>query len=60
MRSVINTSWQIRRLEQSDVHQILDIVSSVRREYGLATRVTSLLEPSDYAILRSRDGTGTL
>ena len=44
-------SWQIRRLQQSDVHQLLDLISGVRREYGLATRVASLLESNDYAIL---------
>lgn len=46
-----SNSWQIRRLQQSDVHQLLAIISSVRRDFGLATRVDSLLEPNDYAIL---------
>jgi putative acetyltransferase len=46
-----NDSWQIRRLQQSDVHQLLGLISSVRREYGLAARVASLLESNDYAIL---------
>jgi glycerol kinase len=51
MRFVNNDSWQIRRLQQSDVHQLLELISGVRREFGLATRVASLLEPNDYAIL---------
>jgi putative acetyltransferase len=51
MRFVNNDSLQIRRLQQSDVHQLLDLISGVRREFGLATRVASLLEPNDYAIL---------
>ena len=46
-----NDSWQIRRLQQADVHQLLDLISGVRREFGLQARVASLLEPSDYAIL---------
>ena len=44
-------SWQIRRLQQSDVHQLLTLISDVRREFGLATRVASILEPNDFAIL---------
>ena len=52
MRSVkSNHSWQIRRLDQVDVPQLLELISEVRREYGLATRVSSLLEPNDYAVL---------
>ena len=52
MRSVItDDAWQIRRLQPPDVHQLLDLISGVRREFALATRVTSLLEPNDYAIL---------
>jgi putative acetyltransferase len=52
MRSVTNNdSWQIRRLQQADVHQLLDLIGGVRREFGLEGRVASLLEPSDYAIL---------
>jgi putative acetyltransferase len=52
MRPVQRTNpWQIRRLQQSDVHQLLDIISGVRREFGLATRVAALLEPNDYALL---------
>ena len=52
MRSVIsNHSWQIRRLIRSDVPQLLELIGGVRREFGLAARVTSLLEPNDYAIL---------
>jgi putative acetyltransferase len=48
---VTNQSWQIRRLQQSDVPQLLDIISGVRRDFGLATRVESLLELGDHAIL---------
>jgi hypothetical protein len=51
MRSVQGTNrWQIRGLQQPDVHQLLDVISSVRREFGLASRVAALLEPSDYAL----------
>jgi putative acetyltransferase len=45
-----NDSWQIRRLQQADVHQLLALISGVRKEFGLTTRVASLLEPNDYAI----------
>ena len=38
-------------LDQADVPQLLELISEVRREYGLATRVRSLLEPNDYAVL---------
>ena len=52
MRSVISThSWQIRRLRQLDVPQLLELIRGARQEFGLATRVASLLEPNDYAIL---------
>jgi putative acetyltransferase len=51
MRFVTSSSWKIRRLQQSDVRQLLDIISGVRGDFGLATRVDSLLEPNDYAIL---------
>jgi putative acetyltransferase len=42
--------WQIRRLQLDDVYQLLEVIRSVRHEFGLASRVTALLEPSDYAI----------
>jgi hypothetical protein len=29
----------------------LELIGGVRREFGLAARVTSVLEPNDYAIL---------
>jgi putative acetyltransferase len=51
MRFVKNDSWQIRRLQQSDVPQLLEVIGGARREFGLATRVASLLEPNDYALL---------
>lgn len=52
MRSVDRVnSWQVRRLRYDDVHQLLETIRSVRKEFGLANRVTALLEPSDYAIL---------
>jgi putative acetyltransferase len=41
----------IRRLEAEDVSAILEIISACRREYGLESRVDSILEPTDYAIL---------
>ena len=43
-------SWQIRRLQQSDLYQLLGIISGVRKEFGLASRVAALLEPNDYAL----------
>lgn len=43
--------WQIRRLELPDLHELLGIISNVRREYGLANQVTDLLEPRDYALI---------
>jgi putative acetyltransferase len=46
-----NDSWQIRRLQQSDADQVVDLIGGVRREFGLASRVASILEPNDYAIL---------
>jgi putative acetyltransferase len=52
MRTVQRTNpWRIRRLQQSDVHQLLDIISGVRREFGLASRVAALLEADDYALI---------
>src|SRR5580658_678263 len=52
MRCMHNTKpRQIRRLHHSDVPELLDLISSVRQEFGLADRVAALLEPSDYAIL---------
>jgi putative acetyltransferase len=52
MQCMSNQSpWQIRRLQQPDVHELLDIISSERREHGVANRVTDLLEPRDYALL---------
>jgi putative acetyltransferase len=47
---VQRTNWQIQRLQQSDVHELLDIIRGVRQEFGLARRVAALLEPNDYAI----------
>src|SRR5579862_3792463 len=52
MRSVTSDHlWHIRRLDQADVPQLLELISEVRREFGLAARVKSLLEPNDYALL---------
>jgi putative acetyltransferase len=42
---------EIRRLQPDDVHQLLELIKSVRREFGLSRRVSELLEPSDYAVL---------
>ncbi len=50
MRSVHITNFQIRRLQQGDVHQLLELIRGIRQEFGLAGRVTTLLEPSDYAL----------
>jgi putative acetyltransferase len=44
-------AFQIRRLQPDDVHQLLELIKSVRREFGLSSRVTELLEPRDYAVL---------
>ena len=41
----------IRRLQHDDVHQLLELIKSVRQEFGLSNRVSTLLEPSDYAVL---------
>jgi len=46
-----NDYWQIRRLQQTDVWELLEVISGVRRELGIATHVASLLEPNDYAML---------
>jgi putative acetyltransferase len=52
MRSVRRTNpWLIRRLQQSDVHELLGIIRGVRQEFGLARRVAALLEPNDYALI---------
>ena len=40
----------VRRLQQSDVHAVLEIISASRREYGLESRVAALLEPSEYRL----------
>jgi putative acetyltransferase len=52
MRSVQRRKpWQIRRLQQSDLHELLGIIRGVRQEFGLTRRVAALLEPSDYALI---------
>lgn len=40
----------IRRLQQADVHAILDIVRDVRLECGFGDRVATVLEPGDYGL----------
>jgi putative acetyltransferase len=40
----------LRPLERRDVPAMLDIIRDARAQYGLATRVDSLLEPADLAI----------
>ena len=40
----------IRPLERSDVPAMLGIIRDARAEYGLETRVESLLEPADLAL----------
>lgn len=42
---------QTRRLQHSDIHELMGIIRDVRQEFGLARRVAALLEPSDYALL---------
>jgi len=44
------TRLTIRPLERSDVPAMLEIIRDTRAEYGLATRVESLLEPADLAL----------
>jgi putative acetyltransferase len=52
MRSVHSANpWKIRRLQHSDVHELLNLIRSVRQEFGLSDRLTALLEPSEYALL---------
>ena len=40
----------IRRLQQADVHAMLEILRSAREEYGMGRRLASVLEPADYAL----------
>jgi putative acetyltransferase len=40
----------VRALQHADLPEVLDIISSCRREYGLEGRVQHLLEPSDLAM----------
>jgi putative acetyltransferase len=52
MRSVnTTTTCQIRPLRLPDVHQVLDIIKSTRRELCLAALGPALLESTDYSIL---------
>ena len=44
-------AFHIRRLEAPAVHQVLQVIASCRREYGLDTRVAAILEPSDHGLL---------
>lgn len=44
------TDLVIRPLQQADVHAVLEIIRAVRREYGLESRVSALLEPSEYSL----------
>ena len=46
-------SFSIRCLEPVDVAEVLEIISDCRREYGLANRLTALLEPSDHNLLET-------
>jgi putative acetyltransferase len=43
--------WQIQRLHQPDLHELLGVIHSVRHEHGLGNRVADLLEPRDHALL---------
>jgi putative acetyltransferase len=40
----------IRPIERTDVPALLEIIRDARAEYGLATRVESLLEPADFGL----------
>jgi putative acetyltransferase len=42
--------FEVRPLAASDVDDALEIIADVRREWGLLSRVDTLLEPSDYAL----------
>ena len=42
--------FEIRELAIPDVAAVLDIIGAARDEFGLAARVTALLEPSDYTL----------
>lgn len=46
-------SYRIRRLEAPDVHRILGVIATCRREYGLEGRVPSILQPADYALFET-------
>lgn len=45
--------FTVRRLEAQDVHAVLKVISDCRREYGLANRVQTILEPSDYNLFET-------
>ena len=45
------SSAQIEILKHSHLAQVLDVISSVRGEFGLSRRVPSLLEAADYNLL---------
>lgn len=48
MRAVLSDKrLTLRRLEAPDVHVVLDVIDSCRREYGLEDRVSAILEPAD-------------
>src|SRR5262245_54859116 len=43
----------IRRLQQADVHAMLEILRATREEYGMGQRLASVLEPADYALFET-------
>jgi putative acetyltransferase len=45
--------FSVRRLEPADVPDVLRIISDCRREYGLANRLATLLEPSDHNLFET-------
>jgi putative acetyltransferase len=52
MQSMKTTgSARIEILKHSHLAQVLDVISSVRGEFGLSRRVPSLLEPADHNLL---------
>ena len=49
----ISDSCTVRRLQQADVHAMLEILRSVREEYGMGQRLAAVLEPADYAMFEA-------
>jgi putative acetyltransferase len=41
----------IRRLQQSDVYDVIEIIRATRQEFGLERRVAALVEPAEYRLM---------